>query len=162
MTRTLIWPLCASDLGDMSVGQGHNKPLDHGRPLREISASNMTVRSYGPDTDFPYTCIATLILAIWLWVKRMLGSWTTIVWNIIQIQYQRSQLWPGKGLSQAMCVVWPWPWRYDLWIFGSGVLKRKTSYLLSRMTKASIPIEHKVTTQKCHLKVWSQNNHRTN
>ena len=42
-----------------------------------------------------------------------LWSWTTIVWNIIQIQHGNEELWPGHGFW--VCVhcdltleVWPW------------------------------------------------------
>ena len=42
---------CEFDLGDMNLGQGHDTPLGHGKPLYEIlSRSNMTKWSYGPDT----------------------------------------------------------------------------------------------------------------
>ena len=42
-----------------------------------------------------------------------LGSLTTIVWNIIQIQHGSEELWPGHRFW-GMCAQWPWPWRYDL------------------------------------------------
>ena len=45
------------DLGDtcMTLSQSHDTPLDHWQQLCEIwSISNMSVRSYGPDTDFRY------------------------------------------------------------------------------------------------------------
>ena len=60
------------DLGDMTLGQGHNTPLGHGQQLCEIlSRSNLAVRSYGLDTDFQYVCTVTLTLEIWPWVKVM-------------------------------------------------------------------------------------------
>ena len=38
---------CDLDLGDMTLGQGHDTPLSHGQQLCEIlSRSNMAVRSY--------------------------------------------------------------------------------------------------------------------
>ena len=49
--------------------------------------------------------------ALWTWPWRYdlestswqtLGSWTTIVWNIIQIQLGSEELWPGHGFS--VCV----------------------------------------------------------
>ena len=42
-----------------------------------------------------------------------LGSWTAIVWNIVQIQHASEGLWPGHGFLD-MCSLWPWSWRYDL------------------------------------------------
>ena len=44
---------CDLDLGDMTLGQGHDTPLVHGQQLCEkLSRSNMAVRSYGLDMDF--------------------------------------------------------------------------------------------------------------
>ena len=44
---------CDLDLGDMTLGQGHDTPLGHGQQLCKIlSISNLSVRSYVPDTDF--------------------------------------------------------------------------------------------------------------
>ena len=46
------------------------------------------------------------ICALWPWPWRydlesrswhIFGSWTTIVWNIIQIQFGSKELWPGHG-----------------------------------------------------------------
>ena len=54
---------CDLDLGDMTLGQGHDTPLGYGQQLCEIlSRSNLAVRSYGPDTDFQYVCTVTLTL----------------------------------------------------------------------------------------------------
>ena len=53
------------DLGDMTLGQGHNTALGHGQQLCEIlSRSNLAVRSYGPDMDFGYVCTVTLTFEI--------------------------------------------------------------------------------------------------
>ena len=42
---------CYLDLGGMTLGQGHDTPLGHGQQVCEIlSSSNMTVKSYVPDT----------------------------------------------------------------------------------------------------------------
>ena len=46
-------------------------------------------------------------------MTQTFGSWTTIVWNIIQIQHGSEELWPGHTYF-VMCALWPWPWRYDL------------------------------------------------
>ena len=63
------------------------------------------------------------ICALWPWPWRYvigsrswhtLRSWTTIMWNIIQIQlasYLQGVI-ARTGLS-SMCALWPWPWRYD-------------------------------------------------
>ena len=54
---------CDLDLRDMTLGQGHDTPLDHGQQLCEIlSRSNLEVRSYGLDTDFQNMCTVTLTL----------------------------------------------------------------------------------------------------
>ena len=53
------------DLGGMTLGQGHDTPLSHGRQLREIlSRSNMAVKSYGPDTEFGYMYVCTVTLTL--------------------------------------------------------------------------------------------------
>ena len=60
MARTRFWVCvhCDHDLGDMTLGQGHDTPLGHGLPLCEIlSRSNFAMRSYGPDTDFGYVSL---------------------------------------------------------------------------------------------------------
>ena len=66
MARTRFWVCahCDLDLGDMTLGQGHDKSLGHGQLLCEISRSNMAVRSDGPSTDFGYVCTVTLKLEI--------------------------------------------------------------------------------------------------
>ena len=58
------------------------------------------------DIDFPYLYIVTLTLKIWPQVNVMiLWSWTTMVWNIIQIKhYSTSEFLPGKGLWHWLCV----------------------------------------------------------
>ena len=77
----------------------------------------MTVRWYGQDTDFPYV---TLTLKIWPWVKVITHPWVmdtnckryypnqTV---LTAQQWVTCMVWTG---IMAMCVVWPWPWRYDL------------------------------------------------
>ena len=64
-----------------------------------LSRSNMAVRSYGPDM-----VLGNFALCPWylrydlgsrLW--HILGSWTIIVWNIIQIHRGSEELWPGQG-----------------------------------------------------------------
>ena len=63
---------------------------------------------YYPDPTWQWgvmarTCISA-ICALWPWPRRydngsrpwhFLGSWTTIAWNIIQIQLGSEELWPG-------------------------------------------------------------------
>ena len=42
---------CDLDLGGITLGQGHDTPLDHGKQLCEIlSKSNKGIRSYDIDT----------------------------------------------------------------------------------------------------------------
>ena len=96
----LVCVHCDLDLGGITLGQGHDTPLSHEQQSCEIlSKSNLTLRSYGPDTDFWYGC--TMTSEIWPWVKVMTHpwSWTTIVCNIIQIQQSSEKLWPGHGFS---------------------------------------------------------------
>ena len=65
MARTQILGMCRCDLdlGDMTLGQGHDTSLGHGQQLCEIlSRSNLVVRSYGQDKDFWYMCTVTLNL----------------------------------------------------------------------------------------------------
>ena len=65
---------------------------------------------YYPDPTWQWGVLArTRILgmcALWPWPWRydlgskswhILGSWTTIVWNIIQIQHGSEEFWPGHG-----------------------------------------------------------------
>ena len=65
----------------------------------------MAVRSYDPDTDFGYVYTVYLTFQIWPWVKvrHTLGSGTTIVWNVIQIQLGNEELWPGV----SFCSLYP-------------------------------------------------------
>ena len=137
------------DLGGMTLGQGHDTSLGHGQQLCEVlSRSNMAVRSYGPDIDFVYKCTVTLP---WPWRYDLgsrswhtLESWTTIVWNIIQIKHGSEELWPGHTYF-AMCALWPWPWRNYLgsrswhilgsWtIIGQGVKKLWPGHDVNRRT----------------------------
>ena len=65
IARTGFWVSvhCGHNLGDMTLGQGHDTPLGHGQQLWEIiSRFNLAVRSYGP--DFRYLCTVTLTLEI--------------------------------------------------------------------------------------------------
>ena len=41
---------CDFNLGDLTLGNGHDTPFGHGQQLCKIlSISNMAVKSYGPD-----------------------------------------------------------------------------------------------------------------
>ena len=70
----------------------------HGQQLCEIlSRSILAVRNYG-------RIRISDMCALWYWPWRYypvlmkwhtLGSWTTIVWYIIQIQHSSEELWPG-------------------------------------------------------------------
>ena len=79
---------------------------------------------YYPDPTWQWGVMArTRILgmcAVWPWPWRYdigsrswhtFGSWTTIVWNIIQIKLGSGELWLW---ILGMCALWPWPLRYDL------------------------------------------------
>ena len=70
--RFSVYVYCYLDLGDMTLGQGHDTLLGNGQQLCEIlSRSNFATRSYCPDMDFWYVCTLTLTLEIWPWVKVM-------------------------------------------------------------------------------------------
>ena len=69
-----------------------------------LSRCNMAARSYGPDT-----VLGMCALWPWLWIYDLgsrswhtLGSWTTIVRNIIQIQFGIEELWPRHGFWVCM------------------------------------------------------------
>ena len=75
----------------------------------------MAVRSNGRDINFGYVCSVTLTFEIWPWVKVMthswimdnkwtLGSWTTIVWNIIQIQHSSEKFCPDTYFGYVCTV----------------------------------------------------------
>ena len=67
MAWTRILALCDLDLGDMTLGQGHNTSLGWDQQLCEIlPRSNLAVGSYGPDKDFSYVCAVILTLEICL------------------------------------------------------------------------------------------------
>ena len=98
--RFSVYVHCDLDLGDMTVGQGHDTPL---------VMDNNCVKCY-PDPTWQWGVMArTRILgmwALWSWPRKYdlgsrswltLGSWTTTVWNIIQIQLGSEELWPGHG-----------------------------------------------------------------
>ena len=68
------------DLGNMTLGQGHDTTLGHGQQLCVISSrSNCALRSYGLDTDFGYVCTVTFSLRYDLgsrsWGKVMTHPW---------------------------------------------------------------------------------------
>ena len=111
-----VYVHCDLDLGDMTLGQGHDTPLGHGQQLCEIlSRSNLAVRSNGPDTDFHHMCTVTLTLEIWPWVKIMTHPW--VIDNNC-VKYYPDPTWQWGVIARtrisSMCALWPWPWRYDL------------------------------------------------
>ena len=70
---------------------------------------------YYPDPAWQWGVMArtriSSMCALWPWPWRndlgsrlwhTLGSWTTIVWNIIQIQLCSEELWPGHGFPLCM------------------------------------------------------------
>ena len=74
---------CDLDLGDMTLGQGHDTPFCYGQQFCELlSRSNLALKSYGPDTDFQslwpghgFPVCLTLTLVIWPWVKVITHPW---------------------------------------------------------------------------------------
>ena len=52
-------------------------------------------------------------LGPWSMSRRTLESWSTIVWNIIR---SNNLVWSyGPDTDFASYVLWPWPWRMDIW-----------------------------------------------
>ena len=87
-----FWVCVRYDLhfGDMTLDQGHGTSLGHGQQLCEIlSRSNIAVRAmartgiFGMWALWPWICRYHLGLRSW----HILGSSSTIVWNIIQTQH---------------------------------------------------------------------------
>ena len=82
---------------------------------------------YYPDPTWQWGVMArtqiSSICALWPWPWRYdlgprswhtLGSWTTIVWTIFQIQLGSEEFIMAQTRISSMCALWPWPWRYDL------------------------------------------------
>ena len=80
-----------------------------------LSRSNVGVRSYGPDTVFRYMSTVTLTSDISPWIMVMTHYWV-MVNNCVK--YYSDPKWQRGIMAQtrilAMCVQWPWHWRYDL------------------------------------------------
>ena len=118
LARTLVFVCvhCDLDLGDMTLGQGHDTLLSHGQQFCKIlSRSNFVVKSYGPDTDFWYVCTATLTLEVWPWVKVMTHPF---VMDNNCVKYYPDPTCRSEVMARTrifgMFALWPWPWRYDL------------------------------------------------
>ena len=116
-----VYVHCDLDIGDMTLGQGHDTPLSQGQQLCEIiSRSEKGVRSYGPDT---------------MWTDGQTDRWTDRTIPIYLGQGQDTPLGNGQQLCeissrsnlpvrsygpdtdfQYVCTVtltleiWPWPW----------------------------------------------------
>ena len=95
MCALLPWPW------RYDLGQGHDTSLGHGHQLCEISR---------PNWRWGVMARARILgmCVLWPWNKRYnlgsrswhtLGSWTIIMWNIIQIQFGSEELWSGHGFS---------------------------------------------------------------
>ena len=80
---------------------------------------------YYPDPTWQWGVMAptriSSMCALWPWPWtydlgsrswHTLGSWTTIVWNIIQIQHGSEEM--ARTWISSICALWPWSWRYDL------------------------------------------------
>ena len=93
--------MCGFDLGDMTLCQGQTQP-----PVMDNNCMKY------PDPTWQWGAMAhTRILgmcALWPWPLRYdlgskswhtLGSWTIIVWNIIQIGQVGTEWWPGHEVN---------------------------------------------------------------
>ena len=99
-TRFWVCVQCDIDLGNITLGQGHDTPLDDGQQVCDIlSSSNSAVRRYGIETDFGYVCTVTLTLAalplVMVLSHPWLGSWTISV-----------DILPSSNFAEW----WPWHW----------------------------------------------------
>ena len=127
---------CDLDLGDMTLGQGHDtwpwgKVMTHRWAMDncEISSrSHLAVRSNSPDTDFGYMCTVTLTLEMWLCVKVMTHPW---VMDNKCVKYYPDLTWLGGVMVQTQILnffryvctetleIWSWvkvkthPWVMD-------------------------------------------------
>ena len=83
-------------------------PLGNEQHLSEISSSpNVTVRIYGPDTD--YLCIVTLTLEIWPWIKFMPHPWVKYnnCVNIFKSRQGGQMILPGRYVFRGTNMVMP-------------------------------------------------------
>ena len=64
---------------------------------------------------FCYVCTLTLTLEVWPWVKVITHPW---VMDNNCLKYYPDPTWQwgvtARTWNLGMCVLWPWPWRYDL------------------------------------------------
>ena len=104
------WP-CRYDLGSRSwhTLESWDKLL-----CEILSRSNISVRSYGPDTEFGYMCTVTLTLEIWPWLKVMTWPW---VMDNNCVKYYPDQTWQWGVVAWTQIFwyvgtvtleVWPW------------------------------------------------------
>ena len=102
----------------MTLFQGYDTSLCPGHRLCEIlSRYNIVLRSYDPDTNCGYICSETLTLEIWPESRswHTLRPWTTILWNIIQIQHENEELWPEHRFWECInCDIKPRHWKAGL------------------------------------------------
>ena len=126
--RFLVCVQCDLDIRDMTLGQDYDTSLGHGQRLCEIlSRSNMTLRSYGLDSDSGYVFTVTLTLEIWPWIKVMthpLGHGQQLC-EILSISNMAMRSYgPDMDFQYVFTVtltleVWPWvkvmthPWVMD-------------------------------------------------
>ena len=105
MARTQFWVCvhCDLDLGDMTLGQGHDTPLGHGQQLWW----NIIQIQLGSEELWPRHGFLVYVQWPWPWRYDLgprswhnLGSWTTIVWNNIQIRQGGTKLWPGHNVNR--------------------------------------------------------------
>ena len=137
-TRFWVCVHCDHDIGDMTLGQGHDTSFPHRQTLCEIlSRSNFAVRSYGPDMDFQYVCTVTLTLEIWPWVKVMTYPW---VMDNNCVKYYSDPTWQWGVMARtrisSMCALWPWSWIWPWvkvmthpWVMDNNCVKLYNNYL---------------------------------
>ena len=107
-----LWLYVQCELDNMTLVQGHDTPLDHGKQLCEIlSKYNITVVSWAKE----WSCVCTVTLEIWHWVMVMTCPW---VEDNNQVKYYPDPTWQQEVTTWTrildMCALWSWPWRYDL------------------------------------------------
>ena len=80
-----------------------------------VERSNMTIMSYGSDTNFRHVCNVTLTLEVWPCCKVMTCPW---VMDNSCVKYYQDPTWLYRVMAHTrilgMCALWPWSWPYDL------------------------------------------------
>ena len=105
LVMCVLWPWpCKYDLGS---GSWHALGSWTTIVCELLSRSNLTVRSYGPDTDLGYASTLTFTLEIWPWSKVMAHPW---VMDDYSMKYYSDPIWQWEVMVWTrilgMCALW--------------------------------------------------------